>query len=118
VIAIVGENTNFVAEETTADFGPGVTVDSVSVTDATHATVTLDVTGSAGPGFRNVVMTTGTESAVLLDGFLVSPSIPLVLTATGTGHPDAAVLAGGVCAVCSHAGGGGDFGYHGHVCHH
>jgi len=82
-IAVVGENTNFVAGKTTADFGRGVTVDSVKVTDATHATVTIDVGSSATIGFRNVTLTTGTETATLLDGFQVAPismSSPVVTT--------------------------------------
>lgn len=75
-IAVLGENTNFVDGETTADFGAGVTVDSVSVTDATHATVIIDVSSSATIGFRDVTLTTGAETATLLDGFQVVP-VPL-----------------------------------------
>jgi hypothetical protein len=78
-VSVVGNNTHFVAGVTTADFGSGVTIDSVDVTDSTHAVVHLDVTGGATPGFRDVTLTTATENATLLNGFFVAPSIPATL---------------------------------------
>lgn len=75
-VTVVGQNTHFVDGQTTADFGPGVTVDSVSVTDASHATVIIDVNSSASPGFRNVTLTTGTETATSLDGFQILSALP------------------------------------------
>lgn len=75
-VVVVGQNSHFVAGETTADFGAGVTVDSVSVTDATHATVTIDVDAGAAVGFRDVTITTGAETATQLDGFQIVPIVP------------------------------------------
>jgi len=90
-VAVVGSNTSFVAGQTTASFGSGVTVSSVDVTDATHAVVHIDVAASTAPGFRDVTLTTGTETAALLDGLFVSavPPAPLV-----TGIPSQTLYAG------------------------
>lgn len=71
-VAVTGSGTHFQDGITTADFGAGVTVAGVTVTDATHATASIVVTPGAALGFRNVVLTTGSESAALLNGFLVN----------------------------------------------
>jgi hypothetical protein len=71
-VTAVGAGTHFVNGVTTASFGTGVTVNSVTVTDATHATINVHVDPAATAGYRDVVLTTGTESAVLLNGFFVS----------------------------------------------
>src|SRR6185295_19467683 len=64
--------THFADGVTTASFGPGVTVNSVTVTDPTHATAHVHVDTNAAVGYRDVVLTTNAESAVLLNGFYVS----------------------------------------------
>ena len=50
-------------------------VDSVDVIDATHAIVHLDVPANGALGYRNVTMTTGTQTAALHNGLYVSPVI-------------------------------------------
>jgi Quinohemoprotein amine dehydrogenase, alpha subunit domain III len=70
-VMVTGSSTNFVAGVTTASFGEGITVLSVNVIDALHATVTLRIEPGAAPGFRDVSLTTGSETAVLLGGFFV-----------------------------------------------
>jgi len=72
VITVHGANTHFEPGTTTASFGSGITVGSVDVTDSTTAEVTITVNSSAGAGFRDVSLTTGSETAVLLQGFFVS----------------------------------------------
>src|SRR5206468_365868 len=62
-VAVVGQFTNFVNASTVANFGAGITVNSTTVTDATHATVSITILGTATLGGRTVTMTTGTEVA-------------------------------------------------------
>ena len=70
-VAVVGQSTNFVNGTTVAGFGAGITVNSTTVTDATHATVSITIQASATPGARTVTMTTGTEAATLANAFTV-----------------------------------------------
>jgi len=70
-VAVVGSNTNFESGVTTASFGDGIDVISVTVTDSTHATVQIAVQPNASVGFRTVLLTTGDETAVQIDGFFV-----------------------------------------------
>lgn len=90
-ISVVGANTNFLQGTTTASLGSGITVDSVDVTDATHAVIHVDIAAGAAVGYRNVTMTTGSETAALLNGFFISatPASPVV-----TGPAAQAVFAG------------------------
>jgi hypothetical protein len=74
-VSVTGSNTNFVNSVTTASFGAGVTVDSVTVSDATHAVIHVDAAPGASAGFRNVTVTTGSEVAALINGFLVEPTL-------------------------------------------
>jgi YVTN family beta-propeller protein len=71
-IAVKGQFTHFVLGVTTASFGAGVTVNSTTVTDGTHATVNLTIAGGAGLGARDIVLTTGGEVATLPNGFTVT----------------------------------------------
>jgi hypothetical protein len=73
-VEIVGTNTNFENGVTTASFGDGINVISVTVTDATHATVRISISNNATIGFRSVSLTTGSEVAVQIDSFFVSES--------------------------------------------
>ena len=62
-VVVTGVNTHFVAGQTLASFGAGVTVNGVTVQSATQATVNVTVQLAATPGVRTVTMTTGLESA-------------------------------------------------------
>jgi hypothetical protein len=73
-VAITGANTHFVAGSTQANFGTGVSVISVTVTDPTHATAHVTIAPGAPLGFHDVDVTTGAESAALLRGFFVDTS--------------------------------------------
>jgi hypothetical protein len=71
-IPVIGNNTHFQNGVTIANFGDGVTVNSVSVTGLTLATanVTIDCLAPVGP--RNVTFVTGGEFALALNGFTIS----------------------------------------------
>lgn len=70
-IAVQGLNTNFVDGTTTASFGDGVEVLAVHVLSPTEAMVDIHIAADAGVGYRNVSLSTGAETAVLLAGFYV-----------------------------------------------
>ena len=74
-VGITGAGTHFQDGTTTADFGSGVTVVSVAVTGPSRATARVIVAPDASLGFRNVVVTTGSESAALLNGFFVNSKV-------------------------------------------
>jgi hypothetical protein len=83
-VAVVGQGTNFVDGTTVADFGPGITVNSIMVTDATHAAVSITIAPDASGGLRTVTLTTGSEVAVSASGFTVTVNTgtPAILTVT------------------------------------
>lgn len=69
---VTAVNTNFVNGETTAGFsGTGVTVVGTTVAGPTTATVRVNVAAGAELGARDVVLTTGGETAVLIAGAAV-----------------------------------------------
>jgi hypothetical protein len=82
-VAIVGANTHFAAGSTTADFGAGITVNSLTVNSATSATANITVQSNAVPGSRTVTLTTGTEGASLTGGFTVAPAQVVVPNVVG-----------------------------------
>lgn len=69
---ITAVNTNFVNGETTATIsGTGVTVLGTTVASPTTATVRVNVDAAADLGARDVVLTTGGQTAVLIAGAAV-----------------------------------------------
>jgi hypothetical protein len=58
VVHVGGTNLNLVQDLTTADFGPGITVNSVTVTNATSADVNISISPTAVQGYRDVTLTT------------------------------------------------------------
>jgi bacillolysin len=79
-IAIVGQETHFVQGQTSVGLGAGITINSVTVTDATHATAMISIAPDAAVGARDVLVTTGGEVAAKSNGFTVTraPLIRLV----------------------------------------
>ncbi len=77
-VAIVGQNTNFVQGTTTASFGAGITVNSLTVNSATAAIANISIAGNAAAGTRNVTLTTGTEVAMLANGFSVAAPLSVL----------------------------------------
>ena len=60
-VAVTGSFSNFFQGISTASFGPGVTVNSVTVASPTSLTANIDITPGAPLGAANVVVTTGSE---------------------------------------------------------
>jgi hypothetical protein len=60
---VEGASTHWLQGETTLDFGPGITVSQITVTDATHISCQVAVSYSAALGLRGVNATTGGEVA-------------------------------------------------------
>ena len=85
-VSIVGSNTSFVDDTSVASFGPGITVNSTTVTDATHATANITIASGAAPGTRDVNVVTGGETPdPLTGGFTVRDAkISSVNPASGT----------------------------------
>jgi hypothetical protein len=86
-VAVVGSQSHFAQGVTTASFGGGITVNTVTVTDALHATVNITIPNNTTLSSYNVSLTTGGEVATILGGFTVttgSPAISNVNPPTGT----------------------------------
>jgi len=79
-LSITGQFTSFVSGTTAASLGSGITVNSVAVIDATHATVNVTVSPGAALGSRTVAMTTGAEIAQQVGGFTVTPGQPTLFS--------------------------------------
>jgi 6-phosphogluconolactonase (cycloisomerase 2 family) len=77
-VVVTGTNTHFTRAAPAASFGPGVTVNSVAVTDDLHATVNISVSPQAVPGQFNVTMTTLGEVASAQGLFTVIASTPVI----------------------------------------
>src|SRR5207244_11153244 len=61
-VAITGQYTHFAQGTTTASFGAGITVASLTVNSATSATAVLNIDPAATAGARNVTLTTRTST--------------------------------------------------------
>src|ERR1019366_3821147 len=77
-MTVVGLNTHFVQGTSVLDLGPGITVSSVTVTCATCLTAQVAISDTAATGPRNVTVTTGSEVAILANGFTVQPGTPIL----------------------------------------
>jgi hypothetical protein len=78
-VAITGQSTHFAAGTSAVSFGAGITVGTVTVTDATHLTAQISIDASAALGGRTVTVTTGAEVVSLANGFTVvgNPAVRL-----------------------------------------
>ncbi len=86
-VLVTGSQTNFASGVTTASFGGGIQVTGISVTDLTHAQVTVSIPPSTSIGAYNVSLITGGEVATILGGFTVnagSAKLTSVNPPTGT----------------------------------
>ena len=93
MVDIVGIDTAFVHGQSAAAFGQGITVNSTSVIDPTHATADISISGSATFGPRNVNVTTGGEVPDPLNaGFTVEQFDPVVTSITPNQGPDTGVI--------------------------
>jgi hypothetical protein len=80
-VSLTGLNTHFANGTSTASFGAGITVNSLTVSDATDAVANITISLSATIGSRNVTITTGTETATLTGGFSVLVGVPHLVSA-------------------------------------
>ena len=71
-LAITGQSTHFAQASTTANFGAGITVASLTINSPTSATAVINIAQSATLGARTVTLTTGNEMASLTNGFTVT----------------------------------------------
>jgi hypothetical protein len=78
-VAITGQFTNFLNSQSTASFsGSGITVNSITVMDATHAIINITIADNAPIGPCNITITTNAEVATLANGFAVTASAPIL----------------------------------------
>ena len=79
-VSISGQLTHFVQGTTTANFGAGITVASLTITSPTSATAMININASATTGSRTVTLTTGSEVASLSNGFSVASTSAVLLS--------------------------------------
>lgn len=82
--------THFLEGSSQVDFGPGITVTAVSVASASSLRARISISSLAGPGPRQILVTTGDEVAVCLLAFNVLPGSASVtgrLVDAATGAP-------------------------------
>ncbi len=72
VIEVVGYDTAWTSSDTTVDFGDGITVNTVTVSDETHLSVEISIDGSADPGYRDITITTGSNIETKANGFTLT----------------------------------------------
>src|SRR5262249_50745920 len=79
-VQIAGQFTHFVQGTTQVSFGGGITVNNVTVGNATSLTANISIPAAAAVGSRTVTATTAAETASLSNGFSVTAGTPLLLT--------------------------------------
>jgi len=81
-ITLTGLFTHWVQGTSVANFGSGITVNSLTVSNATSAVANISINTAATIGSRNVTVTTGAEVATITGGFSVLTGVPTLLTAS------------------------------------
>jgi RHS repeat-associated protein len=81
-VSISALNTHFVQGTTSASFGSGITIISLTVSSPTTAVAVINIDPAALPGAQTVTLTTGTEVASLASGFTVTAGTPVLTTAS------------------------------------
>src|SRR5205807_7549968 len=79
-VNLTGQFTHFVQGTTTASFGAGITVVSLTVNSATTATTVVNIDVGTATGNRNVTLTTGPEVVTPTNGFTVAAGTPVLQT--------------------------------------
>lgn len=74
LVNLTGMFTHWAQGVSVANFGAGITVNSLTVSSSTTATASITVSGSATVGLRNVIVTTTPEQVTLANGFGVTQS--------------------------------------------
>ena len=89
-VTVTGLHTVFTANQTTADFGPGINVSKVTVKSKTELTVALAVAADAEAGPRTVTISTGNEVVTKSAGFTVyvnGPAAELITIEPNNARP-------------------------------
>ncbi len=81
-VTLTGQFTNWVNGTSTATFGSGITVNSLTVSNSTSAVASISISNTATIGSRNVSVTTGGEVASITGGFSVLAGVPALLSAS------------------------------------
>src|SRR6202158_1025985 len=79
-VNLTGQFTHWVQGTSTASFGAGITVASLTVNTATTATAVVNIDAAAAAGARNVSVTTGAEVVTLTNGFTVTNGTAVLTT--------------------------------------
>ncbi|HET9667015.1 MAG TPA: Ig-like domain-containing protein, partial [Desertimonas sp.] len=79
-VVLGGAFTNFTPQLTTAFFGSGISVGTVTVNGPTLASVPITIAPGATVGARTVTVTTGSEVVGLINGFTVTQGTPTVVS--------------------------------------
>ena len=91
-VVITGEFTSFAQGSSSATFGSGVTVNTVTVSSTTQLTANISVASNASVGGRDITVTTGGETETLSGGFSVTAGTPVVTQINPNfGNPGTAV---------------------------
>ena len=91
-IIVTGVNTHFANGVTTGNFGPGISVNSVSVASPTSATVNITVAANATPGQNSVALYTQGETAGAASAFTILSTTPRIQFVTPTSAAQGATL--------------------------
>jgi len=85
-VAIAGSFTNFVQGISTASFGPGITVNSLTVNSATSATANITISPTASLGANSVNVTEGSQSDTLPAAFTILAAPTVTAASPNTGN--------------------------------
>jgi RHS repeat-associated protein len=76
-VTIVGRDTHFLSDTTVVDLGTGVTINTVDVIDAETLVADVSIAPDAVVGTRTLRVTTGAETASLVNAFVVNAAARL-----------------------------------------
>src|SRR5271166_3384218 len=81
-VLFAGVGTHFSQGVTTASFGAGISVASLTVNSATSATAVVNIAGNAALGASNVTVSTGSEVLTLVNAFAVTAATLVSIAVT------------------------------------
>jgi len=79
-VSLTGQFTHFGQGLTTASFGSGINIVSLTVNSTTNATAVLDIDPTAITGTREVAVTTGNEIVTLANAFTIQAGTPTIVS--------------------------------------
>src|SRR5699024_2798151 len=79
---LTGQGTHWLQGGTTADFGAGIVVNQLTITDATHASGQITVLSNAPLGLRALTMATDCEYATREQGIDVQQRTPALISSS------------------------------------